>query len=155
MPDDIIATHFDTETFDQSLVVCICQVRSISDHRCCRNFDYPCGSAPSTLTTLDATQLHERSRFSEAARLVCRLGTLEVTRQSLLARFEGPNLSAQLDMACVRSPLSDYMIAEMLGNTTEQLWRWRNQEAIPADVVELVQAFIAARRDRDSDDESR
>jgi hypothetical protein len=47
-------------------------------------------------------------------------------------------------MACVKSPLPDSVIAQMLATTAEQLWVWRNQGAIAADAVELVRAFVAS-----------
>jgi lambda repressor-like predicted transcriptional regulator len=103
--------------------------------------------------TANSWRVAAQSEGSDAARLAGHLETLEMTRQSLVVQLEGRSLSAQLDMACVRSPLSDHMIAEMLDTTAEQLWRWRNQEAIPGEAVELVQAFIATSKDRDSDDE--
>jgi transcriptional regulator with XRE-family HTH domain len=104
--------------------------------------------------TANSWRVAAQSESSDAARLAGHLETLELTRQSLVTRLEGRSLSAQLDMACVRSPLSDYTIAEMLDTTAEQLWRWRNQEAIPGEAVELVQAFVATSRDRNRDDQS-
>ena len=94
--------------------------------------------------TANSWRVAAHSGVADAARLVGHLETLEATRRDLVARLGSRSLSAQLDMACVKSPLPDSVIAQMLATTAEQLWVWRNQGAIAADAVELVRAFVAS-----------
>lgn len=102
--------------------------------------------------TADSWRVAAHADAGDAARLMGHLEMLESTRQSLLVRLQSRSLSAKLDVVCVRSPLPDSIIAQLLGTTAEDLWVWRNQGTIPGDAVELVQAFVAQANQEVGDD---
>ncbi|MGV9798830.1 helix-turn-helix domain-containing protein [Mycobacterium sp. NPDC003449] len=103
----------------------------------------------------DSWRVAAHSDPGDADRLMGHLQTLEATRQGLVSRLESRSLGAQFNRACSASSLSDSVIARMLGTTTENVWAWRNETAIPGDSVELIQTFIATTKDRAKDDEPR
>lgn len=93
--------------------------------------------------TADSWRVAAAADTADADRLITHLETLESTRRDLTSRLAERSLSAKLDTACANSPLPDSLIAQMLGTSAEDLWVWRNQGAIPADAVALVQTFVA------------
>lgn len=96
--------------------------------------------------TAESWRVAAASDPAVAAELLENLEALELDRREASARLAKRSLSARLDAACAASPLPDAVVAQMLGGTAEELWQWRNQGVIPAEVVPRVQEFVSRGR---------